>query len=469
MKANLIRTAIFLLLLAQLGCQTSDNTAETEQRPEVTLRVLVIDDEPLAKAIERAWESRYESPIDVKRIAVEQLQGAKRLGADVVVYPSAMLGTLASRQLVVPLTREVLAAKEFNRRDLFILQRTRETTWGTEEFAVPLGSPQLMLLYRRDIFEKLQLPPPTNWSEYQKAIDQLSDPSVCGDLPVDPTRWSATREPIGEGWGAKMLLARAASYVTHRNQYSDVFNQESMAALVDQAPFLRAMSEMRQALTDQAAVNDPRAALEDLAHGHCAMAITWPMKDITLPKGFEALPIAVTELPGSSDVYSYRHKEWQSRQEDEPTHVALLAVSGRLASITDEANSPNDASQFLSRLGGLEWGLEVSPQSDHTNLFRTSQLGDIESWVDVESVGYDMENLRQAIVETQGRYTGVLCCRIPGHAQYITALDEAVNSVLSGQVPAAEALQKAAVDWDALTEALGLQEQKAAYSHSLGL
>jgi hypothetical protein len=464
-----MRMAMPFLLLFHLGCQTAETTVETEERPEVTLRVLVIDDEPLAKAIEQAWESRYESPLDVKRIAAERVADAKRLGADVVVYPSAVMGLLASRQLIVPLPREVLAAKDFNRRDLFLLQRTRETTWGTEEFAVPLGSPQLMLLYRRDIFEKLELQPPADWQEYQQVIDKLSDPAVLGDLPVDEAHWSATREPTGEGWGGKMLLARAASYVTHRNQYSDVFRQDLMAALISTEPYLRAVNEMRQALTTHAAVVDPRAALEDLARGRCAMAITWPMKDVNLPDDLKALPIDVTELPGSSQVYSYRQQEWQTREPGEPTQVALLAISGRVASITDEANSPNDASEFLSRLGGVEWGLEVSPQSAHTNLFRTSQLEDIESWVDVESVGYDMENLRQTLVQTQGRYTGVLCCRIPGHAQYLKALDTAVTAVLEGETPAAAALQQAADAWDGLTEALGEAEQKAAYARSLGL
>ena len=464
-----MRFTILLLLLGQLGCQPVKPQVEDRERSEVTLRVLVIDDEPLADAIERAWESRYENPLQVKRIGGGQIQDAKRLGADVVVYPSAMMGVLASRELIVPLPRKVLAAEDFQRRDLFTLQRTRETTWGREEFAVPLGSPQLLLLYRRDIFEKLELQPPSSWTEYQQVVEQLADPDVLGDLPVETARWSATREPVGPGWGARMLLARAAAYATHRSQYSDLFQQESMDALIHREPYQRAAEEMQKALTSHAAVADPRTALEDLANGRCAMAVTWPMKDVALSADLDTLPIDVAELPGSSEAYSYREQTWQTRGLDEPTHVALLAISGRLASITDEANSPSDAGEFLRRLGGVEWGLEVSPQSEQAYLFRTSQLQAIERWVDVESVGYGMENLRQSIAQSQGRYTGVLCCRLPGHAEYLAALDGAVAAVLNDEASSVEALQKAADAWDALTESLGVAQQKAAYAHSLGL
>ena len=50
--------------------------------------------------------------------------------------------------------------------------------WGNRTVAVPLGSPQLLLAYRIDIFERLGLTPPVDWAEYQQAIKELDASSV---------------------------------------------------------------------------------------------------------------------------------------------------------------------------------------------------------------------------------------------------------------------------------------------------
>ena len=77
-----------------------------------------------------------------------------------MIYPSGLIGELAERQLIEPVSERALDSEEHNRRDILELSRQREVAWGEQVVAFSFGSPQLTLMYRRDIFERLQLTPP---------------------------------------------------------------------------------------------------------------------------------------------------------------------------------------------------------------------------------------------------------------------------------------------------------------------
>jgi len=56
---------------------------------------------------------------------------------------------------------------------------------------------------------------------------------------------------------------------------------------------------------------------------------------------------------------------------------------------------------------------------------------------------------------------------LPGRADYLTALDEAVRQALDGK-PAAHALAEAAQKWNAITDRIGREAQIRANARSLG-
>jgi multiple sugar transport system substrate-binding protein len=67
-----------------------------------------------------------------------------------------------------------------------------------------------------------------------------------------------------------------------------------------------------------------------------------------------------------------------------------------------------------------------------------------------------------------GRGEWLFALRIPGRAEYLSALDEAVQRAVRGEQSPTEALRQAATRWQEITERLGADRQKAAYLHSLG-
>jgi hypothetical protein len=76
---------------------------------------------------------------------------------DVVIYPAIAMGELLAREFIQPLELTQLKDLGADRRSLLRHDRTTSVQSGTSVFGVSLGSPMLMLLYRKDVFEKLQL------------------------------------------------------------------------------------------------------------------------------------------------------------------------------------------------------------------------------------------------------------------------------------------------------------------------
>jgi multiple sugar transport system substrate-binding protein len=464
--------AATLLILS--GCSGKKETPGAKGEPREgsqPLVLLVVDDPLLGEAVAREWRGRTEQELTVRNATPAEIASAKRLPGDCVVFPGGLIGQLAERGLIVPLAAEGLDNADFNYRDIFDQLRLREMKWGDKTFAAALGSPQLLLAYRADILEKLQIAPPATWAEYQKAVAKLGDRAVLGELaaPADQP-WHATIEPLAEGWAGQLLLARAAAYAMHRDQVSPLFRFDSLAPLVDQPPYVRALEEL-VAAGKAATIGDqrltPQAIFAELRDGHCAMALTWAAPEIgSRGAGAHDQKIRFALLPGATQAYRFATKSWENRGEGDDRQVPLLAVSGRMAAVSATTAEPQRAESFVLWLAGREVSEQVGPHSAATTLFRNSQIAASGRWTGSlasEASRQYAEVLAQSL-NLPRAFPGLT---IPGRAQYLAALDQAVDEALAGK-PSAEALAGAAKRWTAITEELGLLEQKRANARSLG-
>ena len=89
---------------------TPTPVAPAEQLP---LRVVVVDDAELAEVVQREWNSRPGGQCKVTELSSAELLAwdQPRLGADIVIYPSALLGELAERGLIEPIAEDDLQAR----------------------------------------------------------------------------------------------------------------------------------------------------------------------------------------------------------------------------------------------------------------------------------------------------------------------------------------------------------------------
>ncbi|MCL4201957.1 MAG: extracellular solute-binding protein [Pirellulaceae bacterium] len=476
-KSLALLLAVVFLFLTGCPRRTEAPPGNTDaRRATEPLTVLIVDDPPLAEAVERQWAARADGELRIQQTTSDQLTAEQHrsIAADAVIFPSGLMGELAERNLISAIPAGTVNSPEFGRRDIFDLIRQTEIVWGEQIFAVPLGSPVLTLLYRQDIFDKIGAVPPETWKQYRELAERLADPAILGDLQPSPVEgWHAAVEPLSDGWASQILLARAAVYARHRNYYSTLFDSQTMEPLIAGPPFVRALEELvavHQRNAEAMLKVGPAEARRELLAGRCAMAVTWPNRGATSADGSPGdpvLPLAVAELPGSLEVFNYGDGKWQSRDRSEDGRVTLLGIAGRIGAVGARTRQPQAALNLLLSLSSTEWSEQVSPFSKSTSLYRSSQIPIAASWL-----GRDFETAREfgeLVKQIQRRSLWLDSVRIPGRSRYLSALDQAVRSAVTGGVQPSESLEQAAKQWREITSELGIEAQRAAYLRSLGM
>ena len=267
--------------------------------------------------------------------------------------------------------------------EVFELLRLHETVWGKNApVAIPFGSPLFCCYYRADLLEKLGRRPPQTWAEYEEVAELLAKngPSAGAD-------WCGTMEPLAPGWGGLLLLARAAPQAKHRDNYSTLFDLDTMEPMVAGPPFVEALEQLA-ATARLGPANplgcDPAAARAAFWKGRCGMAITWPTAADAKQAGKvdPAVRVGFAELPGSPRVFNAGNHDWDARTDEEDPHVPLLSISGRLGVVGAKSEHGDAAFELLVWLADAARSPPLSTASPATTLFRQSDLKSPAAWVE---------------------------------------------------------------------------------------
>jgi ABC-type glycerol-3-phosphate transport system substrate-binding protein len=484
---------VIVALLCIVGCDQSEpqppanHSAAVSEQATTELRLAIVDDPALATSIGRLqgeWTAQTAAKLTVQQLSAEAIASAEKLDADAIIYPPGLLGMLAERKLIRPLNQAWLASDPLESADLLQPLDSLELTWDGQPYAVPLGSPVFVLLYRPDLFELFAKQPPRTWEEYQQLADFFNNADQlkkklsarhadAAELNVAQP-WSGTIEPLAPGWASRLLVARSAAYAKHRDYSSVLFDRETMEPLIAGPPFVRALSELATAAKTgpkDAVPLTPADAAKSFLAGHAAMAIAWPTSSAPAQlsltgKGAKVLA-GVAVLPGSSTAYNPRHTAWEPRRSDESTSIPLRGVSGRIGSIVRGATAAESAFRLLTWLASQRWSTEVLPASSATTMFRQSQLLDPSAWTgpmfSLEAAKEYGQVLSAALREPEA----VSMLRLPGEVEYMAALDDAVHATVDGKQSPQQALDAAAAKWREITARFGKQQQLEAYRRSL--
>lgn len=458
------------VLAISAGCpKPAPPVAPANATQATPLRVMVVDDPPLATALAREWLAHTESKVELVEVTSEKAAAAAQLPVDVVIYPTALLGSFASADLLLPLAEKSLSDPAYARDEILPSLTNVETTWGRRTLAAPLGSPQLVLWYRTDLLAQKNLQPPQTWQEYAAAVEAFVE-----QPQETASNWQATAEPLAAGWAARLLLARGAASGLHRDQLSPLWNLEKLEPLIAGPPWVRALEQLaadnRASTAGDRARLTPSECVEKFHAGECAFAIGWPgSTEKGIASTLKADQIGVTQLPGSREVFQPATEQWEAVADEDSIRVPLLGSSGRLASVTRASAQPQVATQFVLWLSGPAVSGRVASVSPATTLFRTSHFRSGGSWQMPNADKSQLSAYGELLFSQPTAGRRFLLPRIPGEQEYLAALDAAVLSAVRGEQPAAEALQSAAAQWREITNRRGVTLQQRALRRSLGL
>lgn len=484
--------ALLLLFMFLVGCDGSPDPAASQspifQGQEITIGLL--EDAGLAQVLDSMrgeWQAQtgailhvtqHPWPEDDGGVAAQLLSGGGY--PDVLIYPPSAFGDLAAEGALLPLSKQTLADPVLAWRDVLDALRGHQVRWAEEVLAVPLGSPVLVAYLRRDLLEARGLRPPQTWGEYLELAHSLSAPPP----DVDPQSWHAVAEPLGPGARRTVFLSRAASYAKHPYNYSFFFKIDTMQSLIASDGFVEALEDLLRVVplappdVLEYHVSDARRAFWS---GSVAMALAWetprsgdvPRSDegdgsgeVTRDAGFVA---DFAEMPGRRRVFNPSGSRWETLSGNRVNHVPYFGATGWLASVCANSAHQQAAVHLLTTAAGKSWGSRLASASSRATVARTSQLDAPGRWVAPFFQPAEAGAYVGTVASAMNRDEVVLDLRIPGRERYYRALDAALERALTGKQQPTAALEQAAEEWRSITEALGLDAQRAHYERSLGL
>ena len=468
----------------------------------LTVTVAAVDDPALLKTVapQRGdWERTREGTVALRDGAVEPKSAASR--ADVLIFPASRLGDLVDAGALVPLPDSVVlpappkpdqegdesaepqgpappAADPLNFEDVLPAFREQVTRYGRDRLALPLGGSALVLVYRRDALSseanraaaadaKLALEPPKTWEEFDRLARFLHGRDWDGDGAPE-SALAVALGPDPEGLGEAILLARAAGPGLHPDQFSFLFDADTMGPRIELPPFVEALAALarwKDFGPPGASAFDAEAARKSFRSGEVALLIDRAERAGRWADPKAPIPVGVAALPGSPRVFDPERKAWEdaappNRPSDLPGGGGwLIGVSA--ATTGRQREAAIDLAKFLA-------GPEVSARIRADRAFpmlptRTSQLLP----PDTRSIpGVAPQQWAQAVAGTLTARRVIPGLRIPDAAGYLADLRAGRVAAVGGQ-PAAEALRDVAQAWSRRTKALGVDRQLWHYRRSL--
>ncbi|WP_422926710.1 extracellular solute-binding protein [Singulisphaera sp. PoT] len=491
-------------LIGVIGCDSGTEKAEktTSTFPGVTIVAATVGDPAILSVVSSQrgeWAATRGGEIRVQPNAVDPKSIS---GVDVLIFPADRLGDLVDAKALAAIPESLVrptlqsdedanasdkdedAAKSQSAQpdplqfaDVVTAYRDQVSRYGTDRMALPLGASALVLVCDRTAFEreenrkaaaeaKVKLQVPQTWTEFDALAKFFQGRDWNGDGSADHGLTLALgADP--EGVADAVYLARAASLGQHRDQYSFLFDSDSMKPRVDSPPFveaLRSWAGFKDFGPLDIAKFDSEAARKAFAQGKTAMLID-RAEAATHWGDHKGLMIA--PLPGSDRVYDPARKVWETPSS--PNRPSWLPFGGGwLVGIPASANpkTKDAALDFAAYLINPDTANLVRADRNFPMLpVRSTLIGQGVPGATVAS-GVDSKQWADAVSRTLLALKVIAGLRIPEASGYLSEIAKARAAVLRGEDPEA-ALKTVADAWTERTKRLGVARQLWHYRRSL--
>jgi multiple sugar transport system substrate-binding protein len=436
-------------------------------------------------------------------IVAEPLRSAEQLAEiDLLIFPGQELGNLMDAEALAVIPNEAVlpprrpegeaastspteerreepAEDAFEYMDLAPVFREQVSKYGPERFGLPLGGSALVLAYRRDAFSLpanqeaarsagVKLEPPSTWAELDALARFFEGRDWDGDGKPDHGI-AAVLGADSEGVGNATFLARAASLGQHRDQYSFLFDSDSLEPRIALPPFVEALGAIaawKKLGPPGVERFDAKAAREAFRSGRVPLLIDRAERAAAWSGGKR---VGVAPLPGSVRVFEPMRRKWETPPGiNRPSHLPMgggWLVGIRRGLSGTQLEAAIDLAVYLASPDNVN-RLRAERTAPMLPV-RTTQMGqglpDPLSAPDVEPRQWSDAVSRTLLAERV-----VPGLRIPDAAGYLDDLARARASALEGTDPES-ALKKVAESWSARTRARGPGRQLWHYRQSLNV
>jgi multiple sugar transport system substrate-binding protein len=403
---------------------------------------------------------------------------------DVYVFAPQWMGDYVTPGYLMDLTDAVNANSTIEWQDIGPFFRDFSATYGGKVYTVPLDGDFHMAYYRTDILEQLGLTAPKTWEEYLVVAKAIKDANLTTEdgKPVYGSCIAKARNQQSY-W---FITSIAASMIQSQGTGQGVFfDTETMAPLTNNEAFAKAL-DIYKATTEFGPPDELNLGVGDTrglwTSGQCGQTLDWG--DIgTLAIAADSKVIDKTGasiLPGSTEVLDRATGKLVPCDAttcpyavDGINYAPFAAFGGWSGAVNEaiDAKKKEAAIAYLSYVSSpANSNIDVTIGATGFNPYRTSQFETLDAWKAAGMSDTAADLYLGAIKASLNSPNMVLDLRVPQNQYYQqVVLDTAVSQFLAGEISRDEAMQDIATKWEEKTDELGRDEQKAAYTGSLGI
>lgn len=402
---------------------------------------------------------------------------------DVIVYTPLWLPDMVNANYLADLTSRVEADKALEWDDITPFFQQYGGTYNNKIYGIPADGDYYMLYYRSDVLEQAGLKPPQTWDEYLAIAEQFHGKDINEDGTPDYGSCLPKKSNHVSWWA---FWSIAGSYLQSQGtSQGGFFDLDTMQPLTNNAAFARALDvykatgkfgppgELDHSMDD---------ARDQFIAGRCVLTMDHGnMGTLTIADHSKVVDkVAATILPGSTEVLNRETGELVTCDKficpfniDGVNHAPYAALIGWTAGV-NASSSPevqDAAYAFISFVGQpAQANIDVTVGETGFNPYRISQLTDIETWVEAGMSTTAANKYLGGIGASLNNPNIMLDLTIPNNNGYQQEIVSTVlASFLADEIDRDQAMEQITTGWEALTEEMGRDEQKAIYRIGLGL
>ncbi len=434
----------------------------------------------------QGWEEATGATVELNLIPFGELQdkvlAALSTGAfigDVLNVPAYLGGDLFGGGYIEPVPEDVKTRLQW---DDILPMYQQQTDWGGVSYGYPWDGDIHSLYYRKDLladpahqaaFEEAYgypLAVPTTWEQYHDIAEHFT-----GDWGDGRQHYGSVELFMRKNQGFHGFISRATCYAKMPDDPAFFFDPDTMDARINNPGFVRALEDAVAILP----LSPPDMLnfgfienAQSFVGGISAMDIQWSdIGPMSLDPSISVVAgqVGFAPSPGCTETFDARTGEWV--EFPDVNYAPYAAFGGWQNVVPTNAEAKEAAidlaaylaSPEITKLASLTSGSGVNPA-------RASILDDTAAWL---ASGFPTEEDARGYLDmirlVEEHPNSVFQLRLPGYSQYQDALELAASKAMSGQATAQEALDEAAAEWDAITDRIGRESQRALYRASIGL
>ena len=402
----------------------------------------------------------------------EALLGLKKGKYDVITHGSMWVADVA--EYLEPIPKVMLDSSQY--RDVLPHYKSI-ASWGEVPIQVPIDGDRHYLQYRKDLlenpayraeFKKLtgrELEVPRTWPELQEIARFFHGKKLANGSTIS----GIAEVTVSDALLGNYFIKRAAPYAKHPDVKGGFyFDLETMEPLINTPGFVAALQDFVDA-QDLYPVGGQKMSfwevIQTFGRGNVVFSDSWDDPFIEAMEVGNPLrnQVAAALSPGSRKVWNRVTNRWDSFPE---VNYAPYVVYGWTSGVAMSSQHKQAAFDFL--------GFYANDKNHRDDLlvgrfgmnpFRYSDL-DVDYWR--TRAGWDRD-VAESYVDTLEKMTNsrnrVLDLRIHRGQEYVYILSVGVYRAITGRDSPQAALDTVAERWRELTQRIGIDKQREAYSH----